>query len=121
MNMNVTVTPYIKTISGNSLEVMPIDAVIKNIVMNPDYTKFPNHAGLRGGKTNTEVIRQATTHEKQNELKMDFLPAVAVNGVFREITNMGLTQYSLRGGFAEHHAAAESHAFRLSRLSYAER
>lgn len=94
MNLNVTVTPYIKTISGNSLEVMPIDAVIKNIVMNPDYTKFPNHSGLRGGKLNTEVIRQATTHEKQNELKMDFLPAVAVNGVFREITNMGLTQYS---------------------------
>ena len=64
MNLNVTVTPYIKTISGNSLEVMPIDAVIKNIVMNPDYTKFPNHSGLRGGKLNTEVIRQATTHEK---------------------------------------------------------
>jgi hypothetical protein len=94
MNLNVTVTPYIKTISGNSLEVMPIDAVIKNIVMNPDYTKFPNHSGLRGGKLNTEVIRQATTHEKQNELKMDFLPAVAVNGVFNEITNRGLTHYS---------------------------
>ena len=59
MNLNVTVTPYIKTISGNSLEVMPIDAVIKNIVMNPDYTKFPNHSGLRGGKLNTEVTRQA--------------------------------------------------------------
>lgn len=94
MNLNVTVTPYIKTISGNSLEVMPIDAVIKNIVMNPDYTKFPNHSGLRGGKLNTEVIRQATAHEKQNELKMDFLPAVAVNGVFNAITNTGLAQYS---------------------------
>lgn len=94
MNLNVTVTPYIKTISGNSLEVMPIDAVIKNIVMNPDYTKFPNHAGLRGGKTNTEAIRQAATHEKQNELKMDFLPAVAVNGVFNAITNTGLALYS---------------------------
>ena len=94
MNLNVTVTPYIKMISGSSLKIMPIEEVIKNIVMNPDYTKFPNHAGLRGGKANTEAIRQAPTHDKQNELKMDFLPAVAVNGVFNEITNVGLAQYS---------------------------
>ena len=94
MNLNVTVTPYIKMISGSSLQVMPIDDVIKNIVMNPGYAQFPNHAGLRGGKANTEAIRQAPTHDKQNELKMDFLPAVAVNGVFNEITNMGLAQYS---------------------------
>ena len=94
MNLNVTVTPYIKIISGSSLQIMSIDDVIKNIVMNPDYAQFPNHAGLRGGKANTEAIRQATTHEKQNELKMDFLPAVAVNGVFNEITNVGLAQYS---------------------------
>lgn len=94
MNLNVTVTPYIKMISGSSLKVMPIEDVIKNIVMNPGYTQFPNHAGLRGGKANTEAIRQAPTHDKQNELKMDFLPAVAVNGVFNEITNVGLAQYS---------------------------
>lgn len=94
MNLNVTVTPYIKTISGSSLQIMPIEDVIKNIVMNPGYTKFPNHAGLRGGKANTEAIRQAPTHDKQNELKMGFLPAVAVNGVFNEITNVGLAQYS---------------------------
>jgi hypothetical protein len=94
MNLNVTVTPFIKTVSGSSLEIMTIEDVIRNIVKNPSYTIFPNHSGLRGGKNNTEAIRQATTHEKQNELKMDLLPAVAVNGVFNTITNTGLAQYS---------------------------
>lgn len=85
MNLNVTVTPYIKTISGNSLEVMPIDAVIKNIVMNPDYTKFTNHSGLHGGKLNTEVTRQADVLLDEPTAHLDVENRIEVLRTLRDV------------------------------------